>query len=40
LEPSTDGGYSFSGLISTYYIFATYDSARGITSITQKQLDK
>jgi len=27
-------------LISTYYIFTTYNSARGITLMIQKRLDK
>ena len=34
-EPPTDGGYLCSNLI-----FTTYDSARGITPMTQKWLDK
>jgi len=38
--PPTDGGYLFSDPISTYYIFTTYDPARGITSMIQKWLDK
>ena len=38
-EPPSDGGYLCSDLISTYN-FATYDSARGITSMIQRRLDK
>ena len=38
--PPNDGGYLYSGHISTYYIFTTYDLARGITSMTQRRLDK
>jgi len=40
LELPTDSGYLGSDPISTYYIFTTYDSARGITSMIQKRLDK
>jgi len=36
LESPIDGGYLCSGSISTYYIFTTYDSARGITLMRQK----
>ena len=39
-EPPADGGYLCSDPISTYYIFNTYDSALGITSVNQKRLDK
>jgi len=39
LEPPTDGEYC-SDHISTYSIFTTYDSVRGITSTIQKRLDK
>ena len=39
-EPPTDGGYLCSNPISTYYIFTTYDSARGIASMIQKWLNK
>jgi len=38
-EPPTEGGYLCSDPISTY-IFSTYNSARGITSMIQKRLDK
>jgi len=34
-EPPTDGGYLYPGPVSTYYIFTTYDSARGIISMIQ-----
>jgi len=40
LEPPTDGGYLRSDPISTYYIFTTYDSIRGIILMIQKRLDK
>jgi len=36
----TDGGYLCSDLISAYYIFTKYHSARGITPMIQKWLDK
>ena len=39
-EPPTDGGYMCSDPIFTYNIFTTYDSARGMTSMIQKRLDK
>ena len=39
LELPTDGRYLCSDPISTYNIFTTYDSARGITSMIQKRLD-
>jgi len=39
-ELTTDNVYLFSDPISPCYVFATYDSARGITSVIQKQLDK
>ena len=40
-EPPTDSGYLCSDLISTYYIFTTYDSARGTRILMmQKWLDK
>ena len=40
LEPPTDGGYLCSNPISPYYIFTTNDSARGITAMKQKRLEK
>jgi len=40
LEPPSNGGYLCSGPILTVNIFTTYDSARGITSMIQKRLDK
>jgi len=39
-EPPTDGRYLCSNFIYTFYIYTTYDSARGITSMIQKRLDK
>ena len=39
-EPLTDGEYLSSDSICTYYIFSTYDSARGITLMIQKRMDK
>jgi len=39
LEPLADGGYLGSHPVSAYYIFTTYDSARGITSMIKKVLD-
>jgi len=40
LESPIDGGYLGLDAISTYYIFTTYNSARGITLTRQKRLDK
>ena len=34
------GGYLCSDPVSTYYIFTTYDSARGRTLMIQKRLDE
>jgi len=39
-ESPTNEGYLRSDPSSTYYIFTTYDSARGITLMIQKRLDK
>jgi len=39
-EPPTNGEYLCSDPIFTYYIFTTYDSARCITSMIQKRMDK
>ena len=39
LESPIDGVYLCSDPISTYYIFTTYDSARGITLMKQKRLE-
>jgi len=39
LESPIDGEYLCSDPISTYYIFHTYDSVRGITLMRQKRLD-
>jgi len=38
-ELRTVGGYLYSDPVSTY-IFTSYDSVHGITSMIQKQLDK
>jgi len=35
LEPPTDGEYLCSDPIYTYYIFTTYDSARGIRVVVE-----
>jgi len=39
-EPPTVGRYLCSDPISIYYIFTTYESARGITSMIEKWFDK
>jgi len=39
-EPPTGCGYLCSDRISAYYIFTSYDSARGIPSMIEKWLDK
>jgi len=39
-EPLNYGGYLCLEPISTYYIFTSYDSARGMTLMIQKWLNK